>query len=60
MIFGILGYGYVGKATHKGLLKDQKAIVYDSMFDIEKSILYKIVQHIFFQILRIFSCEIKV
>ena len=41
MIFGILGYGYVGKATHKGLLKDQKAIVYDSMFDIEKSILYK-------------------
>jgi UDPglucose 6-dehydrogenase len=41
MTFGILGYGYVGKATHKSLLKDQKAIVYDSMFDIEKSILYK-------------------
>lgn len=41
MIFGILGYGYVGKATHKGLLKDQKAVVYDTMFDIEKNIIYK-------------------
>lgn len=41
MTFGILGYGYVGKATHKGLLKDQKAIVYDIMFDVEKSIIYK-------------------
>jgi len=41
MIFGILGYGYVGKATHKGLLKDQKAVVYDTMFDVEKSIIYK-------------------
>jgi UDPglucose 6-dehydrogenase len=38
--FGILGYGYVGKATHKGLLKDQKAIVYDTMFDVDKSIIY--------------------
>lgn len=39
--FGILGYGYVGKATHKGLLKDAKAIVYDTMFDIDKDIIYK-------------------
>lgn len=38
--FGILGYGYVGKATHKGLLKDKKAIVYDTMFDVDKSIIY--------------------
>jgi len=41
MNFGILGYGYVGKATHKGVLKDQKAIVYDTMFDVEKEIIYK-------------------
>jgi UDPglucose 6-dehydrogenase len=40
MKFGILGYGYVGKATHKGLLKDEKAIVYDIMFDVDKSIIY--------------------
>ena len=38
--FGILGYGYVGKATHKGLLHDQKAIVYDTIFDVEKEIIY--------------------
>ena len=41
MKFGILGYGYVGKATHKGLLEDQKAIVYDTIFDVDKSIIYK-------------------
>lgn len=41
MRFGILGYGYVGKATHKGLLKDQKVIVYDTMFDVDKNIIYK-------------------
>lgn len=41
MKFGILGYGYVGKATHKGLLKDAKAIVYDSMFEIDRSVIYK-------------------
>jgi UDPglucose 6-dehydrogenase len=40
MKFGILGYGYVGKATHKGLLKDSKSIVYDTMFDVDKSIIY--------------------
>ena len=39
--FGILGYGYVGKATHKGLLKDAKCIVYDTMFDVDKSIIYE-------------------
>lgn len=39
--FGILGYGYVGKATHKGLLKDEKCIVYDTMFDVDKSIIYE-------------------
>lgn len=39
--FGILGYGYVGKATHKGLLKDSKAIVYDTMFDVDKNIIYE-------------------
>lgn len=39
--FGILGYGYVGKATHKGLLNDKKAIVYDTMFDVDKSIIYE-------------------
>jgi UDPglucose 6-dehydrogenase len=40
MKFGILGYGYVGKATHKGLLMDTKAIVYDTIFDIDRSIIY--------------------
>ena len=39
--FGILGYGYVGKATHKGLLKDTKAIVYDIMFDMPKEVIYE-------------------
>lgn len=41
MKFGILGYGYVGKATHKGLLKDQKAIVYDITFSMDKKEIYK-------------------
>jgi UDPglucose 6-dehydrogenase len=40
MTFGILGYGYVGKATHKGLLKDSKVIIYDITFDIDKNIIY--------------------
>lgn len=31
--FGILGYGYVGKATHLGILKNQKCIVHDVIFD---------------------------
>ena len=38
---GILGYGYVGKATHKGILKDAKTIIYDIMFDVDKHIIYK-------------------
>lgn len=37
--FGILGYGYVGKATHKGLLNDEKAIVHDITFNTEREIL---------------------
>ena len=39
MKFGILGYGYVGKATHLGLLKNQKCAVYDILFDIDKNVL---------------------
>lgn len=31
--FGIMGYGYVGKATHLSLLKNQKCTVHDIMFD---------------------------
>jgi predicted dinucleotide-binding enzyme len=30
LTFGILGYGIVGKATHKALLKDQKVIIHDT------------------------------
>lgn len=37
--FGILGYGYIGKATHYGLLKNQKCIIYDNIFNSKKSIL---------------------
>tara|TARA_B110000046_G_C12912666_1_gene363526 strand:- start:221 stop:955 length:735 start_codon:yes stop_codon:yes gene_type:complete len=37
--FGILGYGYVGKATHKGLLNDEKSIVHDITFNTEREIL---------------------
>jgi UDPglucose 6-dehydrogenase len=39
MKFGILGYGYVGKATHKGLLNDAKTVVHDITFDTEREIL---------------------
>ncbi len=39
MKFGILGYGYVGKATHKGLLRDARTVVHDITFDTEKIIL---------------------
>ena len=39
MKFGIMGYGYVGKATHLGLLRNQKAAVYDITFDLSKEIL---------------------
>jgi UDPglucose 6-dehydrogenase len=41
MKFGILGYGYVGKATHKSILKNADAIVYDIAFNIDKSIIYE-------------------
>lgn len=39
MMFGILGYGYVGKATHLGLLNNQKCIVHDTIFETERSVL---------------------
>lgn len=39
MKFGILGYGYVGKATHLGLLNNQKCIVHDTIFETERSVL---------------------
>jgi len=29
--FGILGYGYVGKATHRSLLQDQSVIIHDKL-----------------------------
>ena len=39
LTFGILGYGIVGKATHKALLKDQKVIIHDlSLGTDEKSL----------------------
>ena len=38
-MFGILGYGYVGKATHLGLLNNQKCIVHDTIFESERSVL---------------------
>lgn len=31
--FGIIGYGYVGKATHYSILKDQKCSVHDIIFN---------------------------
>jgi UDPglucose 6-dehydrogenase len=39
--FGIIGYGIVGKATHKSLLKEQKVVIHDiahksSMLDLKK------------------------
>lgn len=39
MKFGILGYGYVGKATHLGLLNNQKCIVHDTIFESKREIL---------------------
>lgn len=39
--FGILGYGYVGKATHFGLLKNESAIVHDQIFKSNRSDLLK-------------------
>lgn len=31
--FGILGYGYVGKATHEALLKNHECVIHDKKFD---------------------------
>jgi UDPglucose 6-dehydrogenase len=39
MKFGILGYGYVGKATHKGLLNNTNVIVHDTLLHTERTIL---------------------
>jgi UDPglucose 6-dehydrogenase len=39
--FGILGYGYVGKATHKSLLRDGEVIIYDTSLELSKSLIYK-------------------
>ena len=37
--FGILGYGYVGKATHVGLLNNQKCAVHDITFESTRDVL---------------------
>ena len=39
MQFGILGYGYVGKATHKGILNDTDVIIHDTLHNTERTIL---------------------
>ena len=38
MQFGILGYGYVGKATHKGLLNNSDVLIHDTLRQTEISI----------------------
>lgn len=35
--FGILGYGYVGRATHLGLLKHKLAIIHDTLLGTSRS-----------------------
>lgn len=40
-MFGILGYGYVGRATQHSLINNEKCVVYDTKFDVEKDILVK-------------------
>jgi UDPglucose 6-dehydrogenase len=37
--FGILGYGYVGKATHKGLLNNGDVLIHDTLRQTQSSIL---------------------
>jgi UDPglucose 6-dehydrogenase len=37
--FGILGYGYVGKATHKGLLNNGDVLIHDTLQYTERNIL---------------------
>lgn len=39
MQFGILGYGYVGKATHKGLLNNSDVLIHDTLRQTQSSIL---------------------
>jgi UDPglucose 6-dehydrogenase len=39
MKFGILGYGFVGKATHKSLIKDANCIIYDIASSNDKNII---------------------
>ena len=39
MQFGILGYGYVGKATHKGLLNNGDVLIHDTLRQTQSSIL---------------------
>lgn len=39
MQFGILGYGYVGKATHKGLLNNSDATIHDILRNTDRIIL---------------------
>ena len=39
MKFGILGYGYVGKATHKGLLNNGDVLIHDTLRQTQSSIL---------------------
>ena len=39
MQFGILGYGYVGKATHKGLLHNVDVVIHDINLNTERNIL---------------------
>lgn len=39
MQFGILGYGYVGKATHTGLLHNSDTIIHDTLLRTERTLL---------------------
>lgn len=36
-IFGILGYGYVGRATHLGLLDNQSALIHDTLLGTDRT-----------------------
>ena len=45
--FGILGYGYVGKGTHLGILDNRPAAIHDTLLGTNRSVLKdsKIVFH---------------
>ena len=47
LIFGILGYGIVGKATHKGLLNNSTVIIHDTSIGTSIEDLY-ICNYVFF------------